>query len=448
MRIAHIVPHLGGGVGRVLLAWISRAHAHTNEQHVVVCLEHVGEETMARARMLGISVVDNQYGALSALNEVVHNADITTVHWWNHPLLYDTIVNGELPPCRMAIWSHVAGHTPPHVFTKNLITYPDFFVVATPYSLEAPIVAAMNARQRTEKLRLVFTCAGIDHVADAKPLAHEGFVVGYIGTVDYCKLHRQFLSMCAVVDQPDIRFVVVGGPNHEEIRRESSAMGLDDKITFAGQVAGIVPYLSSFDIFGYPLAPGHYGTGEQALIEAMAAGLPTVVFSHGAERCLVDHERTGLIVNSEGAYAQAIMRLRDDAGLRTFLGKNAAQEARERFSLDTLVDGWHNIFLELSPKEKRLHTWAGQRGIRGAQLYVESLGESIGCFRQSLCPDIFENQKHADRAIAKLQGPFCSETRGSPFHYHRYFPNDHLLAHWCSILRTAPCTQHPSRKSI
>ena len=45
-----------------------------------------------------------------------------------------------------------------------------------------------------------------------------------------------------------------------------------ERISFAAQTAEPAAALSEADIFFYPLQPDHYGTAENALIEAMSLG--------------------------------------------------------------------------------------------------------------------------------------------------------------------------------
>jgi len=45
-----------------------------------------------------------------------------------------------------------------------------------------------------------------------------------------------------------------------------------ERIEFCGETAEPAAALSDADIFFYPLQPDHYGTAENALIEAMSLG--------------------------------------------------------------------------------------------------------------------------------------------------------------------------------
>ena len=73
------------------------------------------------------------------------------------------------------------------------------------------------------------------------------------------------------------------------LKEEAETLGIADKLEIVGKIPDIKPYLSKFDVFAYPLNPNHYGTAEQVLQEAMAAGIVPVVMNNPAEKILVKH---------------------------------------------------------------------------------------------------------------------------------------------------------------
>jgi len=436
MKIVHITPHLGGGVGRVLLSWCSKAKKlYPQTIHSIMSLEDANEAAKQWAARESIPLFEEMGQNIEKLFASIESADIVVIHWWNHPLLYKLFVNMPLPRCRLIVWSHVSGHTIPHVFTGRLIHFPDCFVVSTPYSFDAHEIRNLDQQTKLEKIRLVFTCAGTERVETVEKKPHKGFTVGYVGTVDYCKLHRNFLRMSMDAKLHDAHFIVCGGEKQDEIRAEASGLGIGDYFEFTGKVSDVNTFLGVFDVFGYPLCKEHYGTGEQALIEAMAVGLPAVVFDNGSERALVEHEKTGLIVSSENEYSLALRRLQNDEAFRKKLGDQAKQIARQRFALDTMVSSWENVFREIFQNAKTNHQWDKAGPIEdGGGLFVESLGIAGDIFKQSMQQGQDCLCMEADREISKLTGSFCSQTRGSTFHYRSFFPDNAYLNLWCGCI--------------
>jgi hypothetical protein len=74
------------------------------------------------------------------------------------------------------------------------------------------------------------------------------------------------------------------------------------------------------------------------LAEAMAMGLPCVAWDSDLHRALIEHDRTGLLCDSESALLDCVVRLADSGEVRARLGRAARQEAYTRFNLGGLTD--------------------------------------------------------------------------------------------------------------
>jgi hypothetical protein len=240
--------------------------------------------------------------------------------------------------------------------------------------------------------------------------------------------------MSCAADLPETDFIVCGGDRYKAIAFESTHYSGGNRFTFTGPVADVVSMLSRFDVFGYPLRADHSGSGEQVLIDAMAAGVPAVVFDNGPERFIIDHNKTGLVVSSEREYCEALEILYRNQELRIRLGRAARSAAEERYSIEVLLGGWNILFDDLIQETKKEHHWTGATPCFGAQLYLESLGCAAEPFTSSITATIEQQRREAEEAIARLEGPFRTQTRGSPFHYRSHFKNDRTLNRWCTLL--------------
>ena len=109
-------------------------------------------------------------------------------------------------------------------------------------------------------------------------------------------------------------------------------------------------FLRASDIF---VLPSHAEGMSNALLEAMASGLPCVASRVGAAHEMIVDDQTGLLVNSGDivALADAIRRLASDGELRARLGHAARQSVSQRYGIESVVqrilDGYESI---LSPR--------------------------------------------------------------------------------------------------
>jgi len=437
-RILHITPHLGGGVGSVLLNYLAKAKKESAFVHQVLSLEYANEKALLASKTLGFSLMDKMSGDHEGLLKAISEADIVLIHWWNHPLLYAFLVLKTLPPSRIIFWSHISGFHAPYVFNEPALNYPDLFVFTSPLSLEVAEVRQLR-EERQKALRVVWSTGGIEHAASVMPKPHAGFNIGYIGTVDYDKLHPHFLKMSSMVKIPDAQFVVCGGPSEKQIQEESMQYGIGERFVFTGQISDVRNYLSEFDVFGYPLAPYHFGTCEQSLGESMAAGVPPVVLANRTETYIVDDGVTGIVAADEEAYARAIEGLYRNPDLRQRLSGNARESAKQRYSLDLMVNRWESIFNETLSFPKTERQWSGKhrgKNVSPANIFLESLGSYGAEFLCSLNAHDEKDKEAAKDGIRKLYDSshlWRSSTRGSAHHYHDFFPEDDYLKLWSDL---------------
>ena len=93
--------------------------------------------------------------------------------------------------------------------------------------------------------------------------------------------------------------------------------------------------LAFYRLFDLVVLPSRGEGLSQALLEAMALGLPVVASRAGGNRDVISHGEDGWLVppRDSAAFATALERLLGDAVLRRTLGERARRTARERFSL-------------------------------------------------------------------------------------------------------------------
>ena len=102
-----------------------------------------------------------------------------------------------------------------------------------------------------------------------------------------------------------------------------------ERIKFCGETAEPAAALSEADIFFYPLQPDHYGTAENALIEAMSLGLTPVVLNNPAEMAIVRDGETGFVAQSTEECVSLLQMLLLLPELREKISRNVIRYVAE-----------------------------------------------------------------------------------------------------------------------
>ena len=141
---------------------------------------------------------------------------------------------------------------------------------------------------------------------------------------------------------PDWRLALVGdGPLSDELKEQARKLGVADSIDWVGHVSDPFPYLRGARLF---VMTSRFEGTPNALLEAMASGLPAVVSDASPGPCEMigrGDDAAGLIVPVEdaSATADAILHLARDEMLRRRFGLAARERARAH-DADHAIDVW------------------------------------------------------------------------------------------------------------
>jgi glycosyltransferase involved in cell wall biosynthesis len=120
-------------------------------------------------------------------------------------------------------------------------------------------------------------------------------------------------------------------------------------VTLHGARPDVRDLLAGADLFVQPSVRDEGCSN--ALLEAMAAGLPAVVTACGGLPETVVEGATGRVVpiGDPERLAAALRELLADAPLRARFGAAARARALEHYSPDAVAASWEALFAELSP---------------------------------------------------------------------------------------------------
>ncbi len=430
MRIVHILDRISfGGAARAAIIHARESACKVGYRHSIVSLNEAERPASELARSFGIEVID-QPGQQNLL-EMIDDADIIHIHFYNTPAIYD-FLNMPLPSCRRLLWMHVSGFTPPQVLPLKVASRADRVVFTSEESRKLPAVTKFDLQDGFP----ITIIAGADfaRLKNVKPRPHDGFNVGYIGTIDPVKMYPRYVELSAAIDLPNIKFVVCGGGT-EILRRKIDETKTAEKFELKGYVADIAPILETLDVFGYPLSKETYSTTDQSLQEAMFAGVPPVVFDHGATSKMVQHNRTGIVANSEEEYRDAIVSLAQNPGRRLELGENARRYAEQNFGVERSSARMNEVYRAMMADEKSIMPPLTPEGglLAASELFILSLGDCGYDFSASR--DGSEDERRAaDARIAAQTRLMTSPQSGGILHWAQYFPSDSFLRMWAGLV--------------
>lgn len=146
------------------------------------------------------------------------------------------------------------------------------------------------------------------------------------------------------------------GPLRERLRAQAEAAGLSGRVVLAGATTAPWPELARSDVFvmtsrveGFP----------NALLEAMALGLPCAVFDcRSGPREITRDGADALLVtqNDREGLAAALDHLMTDPVRRLTLGMQARASVLARYSLPAVLEGWDRLFNEVRTTESSRRT--------------------------------------------------------------------------------------------
>jgi len=427
IKILHITAHLGGGVGKALSGLVAQASLIASDmQHFFVCLE-------APKKAQFVDQIKENGGEViicpsrEQLETLIKDSDIVQLEWWNHPVTIRCLCSLSAQPMRLLSWSHGSGLFNPTI-PKKLVLASHTFLFTSKCSLENPEITDLAA-ELGDQLGVVSSSGGFDGLPEVSHNEEkESLSVGYFGATNFAKLHPRYVEYLAAVKIPDFQVSLIGDlTNNDILRQQCKGADRAGLLQFKGYTTDIASELGTINVNAYLLNPQHYGTTENALLEAMAMGVVPVVLDNACEHNIVEHGKTGLIVHSPIEFADAIQWLSENPSERVKLGRQAAKFVRERFSAEIMEASLNEYYNFVLPMEKRKIDFSDIFGADPSDWFLSCQGEK----------ELFAD----DGSINAVDGVPLSyglyeKNKGTVFHYHEHFSDNEKLKLWAKNLRS------------
>lgn len=217
--------------------------------------------------------------------------------------------------------------------------------------------AIFGGSSEIEKVRVIPNGVDVDlydksHHPGARErlgISDADFLISCVARLAPQKRYDVLLDAMAILRARGIRFhCVIAGQDRLDgwVEKRVSELGLAEHVTYLGPSKEVPQLLAACDAF--VLTSDNEGC-PNAMLEAMATGLPVVVTRSGAEE-FVEDGITGYVVplGSAQAVAERLEHLSVSPELRSDMGRKARDWIKQNASLDIMLDRYFQLFEELA----------------------------------------------------------------------------------------------------
>jgi glycosyltransferase involved in cell wall biosynthesis len=354
-RIAYLLTGFDvGGTERQMVELMRRLDRRTFEVHVA-CM-HRGGPLEARALEGAASVATfpiNGFARPSAVQQMV------TFARWCRRIDAHIVHTCELYANVLGLPAAALARVPVRIGNRRELRTPDkrrAHIVAQRLAYRAAHLVAANSAAAAAQLRLEGVAAnkirvipnGVD--CDRYPAAPRNRPIRRIVTVANLreeKGHDTLILAASMLAErhPDLEICFIGdGPLRATLVRQVNLRGLRGRVQFLGERDDIPAQLAAADLF---VLPSRTEASPNALIEAMASGLPIVASRVGGIPELIESGGTGVLVTADDprAFAAAISNVVEHPSFAAALGRAARAAAERRFAFSSMIGAFERLYL-------------------------------------------------------------------------------------------------------
>lgn len=176
-------------------------------------------------------------------------------------------------------------------------------------------------------------------------LTGEAVVVGSLGNIRPVKGFNILVEASGLLlnQVPNMRFLHAGSGDRNDLELRCRELGISEHFRFMGVVQAIPEFLSLLDIYVQP----SYSEGfSNAILEAMAAGLPVVATAVGGNIEIIEQGVTGFLVEPGDAagIAKYLSLLTENAALRREIGENGRRLVKEQHAFEGMVQKYEQVY--------------------------------------------------------------------------------------------------------
>ena len=164
-------------------------------------------------------------------------------------------------------------------------------------------------------------------------------LIGCVGRLWPQKGHKDLIWAADLLKstRDDAHLLVIGdGPLRWRLERFTRQNAVEDKVHFLGERGDVARLMQHFDLLWLG---SEYEGQSNAVLEAMAAGVPVIAYDIAGNRDLVVPEETGYLVSlgDRFEFTRRTHWLLDDESLRSRMGAAGRERAQREFSVGRMV---------------------------------------------------------------------------------------------------------------
>lgn len=195
-----------------------------------------------------------------------------------------------------------------------------------------------------------FACNGASSVRQELGISDDAFVMTMVASLFEVKNHSTVLNSVKMLRDANVpAHLLLAGKGHllDTLKEQAQKLEIDAYVHFLGRRNDVQNILTGSDLF---VLASHTEGLSNALLEAMATGLPAIASNVGGNPEVVIDKVTGFLVEptDTNAYYEHAKALFESKPLRQQMGQAAVVRIQDTFTVRAMMDAYKSELLAVS----------------------------------------------------------------------------------------------------